>query len=113
MNKTKSELTNEELANEKLAQAKAEELAEENDLSVEINRAYIDNVGIEYADADGVQEAYQGQYDNDADFVQQLLEACGTIPKDLSPYVYIDWERTASDVMMDYFEVDGYYFRNL
>jgi len=58
-------------------------------------------------------EAYQGQYDNDEDFTQQLLENTGDMPKDLPAYIHIDWESTASDIMMDYFEIDGHYFRNL
>ena len=62
---------------------------------------------------DSMQEAYNGEWDSDEDFVQNLLEDCGTIPKDIPHYVYIDWERTARDVMMDYFEIDGHYFRSL
>lgn len=59
-----------------------------------------------------MEEAYQGEYKNDADFVEQLLTDCGDIPE-LPSYVYIDWERTANDVMMDYFEIDGHYFRSM
>lgn len=36
------------------------------------------------------------------DYVQELLEDCGTIPKDLPHYVHIDWERTARDIRTDY-----------
>jgi antirestriction protein len=60
-----------------------------------------------------IDECYQGKWNSDSEFVQQLLEDCGDIPKDLPVYVYIDWEATARDVMMDYCEQDGYYFRNL
>jgi len=62
---------------------------------------------------DDMQEAYQGQYSSDEDFVQQLLEDIGSVPSDLPHYVYIDWTRTACDVMIDYFEIDGHYFRQL
>jgi len=62
---------------------------------------------------DSMEEAYQGEYDDDEDFTQQLLEDCGDIPKDLPAYVYIDWERTAHDIMMDYFEINRHYFRQL
>jgi antirestriction protein len=60
---------------------------------------------------DDMDEAYQGEYKNDEDFVQQLLEDCGDMPKDLPAYIHIDWESTARDIMMDYFEIDGHYFR--
>lgn len=58
-------------------------------------------------------EAYQGQFSSDKDFVQDLLENTGCLPKDLPTFIHIDWERTASDIMMDYSEHDGHYFRNL
>jgi len=67
------------------------------------------DAGINLADFD---EAYQGEYSSDEDFVEQLLEDCGDIPK-LPNYVYIDWEKTTRDVMMDYSESNGHYFRNL
>lgn len=61
-----------------------------------------------------IQEAYQGEHRSDADFVQQLCEDIddGRL-KALPNYIYIDWERTARDVMMDYCEHNGHYFRNL
>jgi len=92
---------------------KAKEFSEENGLEPEVNQAYINNVGEDYATADDAAEAYQGEYSSDEDFVQQLLEDTGDIPKDLPAYIYIDWERTARDIMMDYFEEEGYYFRSL
>lgn len=92
---------------------KAELMSEENGLSEEINQAYIDNVGYEYATAEDCSEAYQGRYNTDEEFVQQLLEDTTEGLKDLPNYIYIDWGRTAQDVMYDYFESDGYYFRNL
>jgi len=91
----------------------AEEMAEENGLDVEINQAYINIVGEEYAKAEDVEEAYNGEWKSDEDFVQDLCESCGDIPKDLPSYIHIDWEGTARDVMMDYSEDGGYYFRNL
>jgi hypothetical protein len=60
-----------------------------------------------------MEEAYQGEYSSDADFVQQLCEDIGDIPKDMPSYIHIDWDRTARDVMMDYHEINGHYFRQL
>ena len=49
------------------------------------------------------------------DYVQELLEDCGTIPRDLPHWVHIDWEATAREVKVDYSEVtiDGvtYFYR--
>ena len=59
----------------------------------------------------GIEEAYQGQYDSDEDFVQELLEGTGELPSNLPWYIHIDWEATASDIMMDYQEHGRHYFR--
>jgi hypothetical protein len=58
-----------------------------------------------------IDEMYQGQWDSDADFVRNLLEDIGDIPKDLPYYIAIDWETTAETVMDDYVEIRGHYFR--
>ena len=49
------------------------------------------------------------------DHARELLEDCGTIPKDLPWYVAIDWETTAQNLQADYtpVEIDGvtYWYR--
>ncbi len=59
-----------------------------------------------------IDEAYNGKFDSDEDFVENLITDCGDLPK-LPNYIYIDWERTAKEVMYDYSEANGHYFRNL
>lgn len=56
-------------------------------------------------------EAYQGEYDSDKEFVEQLLTETGCIPENMPNYVHIDWESTARDVMMDYHTDSNHYFR--
>jgi len=87
------------------------ELKEDNE--PEAVDAYISIVGEEYATKEGFEESFQGKWSNDEDFVSQLLEDTGEIPKDLPPYIHIDMEWTAREIMMDYSEENGYYFRNL
>jgi hypothetical protein len=58
-----------------------------------------------------IDEMYQGQWDDDETFVMRLLEDTGMIPSDLPNFIYIDWERTAENVMDDYVENRGHYFR--
>jgi antirestriction protein len=49
------------------------------------------------------------------DYVQEMLEDCGEIPRDLPHYIHIDWQATARDVQVDYtpIDVDGatYFYR--
>jgi antirestriction protein len=61
---------------------------------------------------ENIEESYQGQYDSDEEFVQQLIEDTEEGIKDLPSYIHIDWEWTAQDIMMDYCEENGYYFRS-
>lgn len=76
----------------------------------------LDDIGIwEAADACGipfsdVEEAYNGNYDSDEEFVEELLQGMGELDS-IPSYVTIDWESTARSVMYDYEEDNGYYFR--
>jgi antirestriction protein len=73
-----------------------------------VSAAYACDIQIEDID-----EAYNGYYKDDEEFTQELLESYGDIPSNLPGYVHIDWESTARDIMMDYSEDSGHYFRNL
>lgn len=63
-------------------------------------------------DLEDAQDRFQGRFDSDIDFVQDLLEACGDIPRDLPHYIAIDWETTARNIMYDYADANGFYFHN-
>jgi len=78
-----------------------------NDHDEDVILGYFDNTG----ELDNFEESHQGQYSSDEDFTQQLIEDIGI--KDLPGYIHINWERTANDIMMDYFEIDGHYFRSM
>ncbi len=51
-----------------------------------------------------------------AEYVRDMLEDCGTIPRDLPEWVAIDWEETARAVSADYILAksgsDWFYFRS-
>lgn len=75
--------------------------------------AYIKNYGEGYLD--NFEEAYTGKYDSDADFAQDMHEQISEPLEgaDRWPYNCIDWDYAARELMYDYLELDGYYFRNL
>ena len=57
------------------------------------------------------QDAFQGQYDSDEEFAQEMADDCGMLDRDLSwPYTCIDWEWAARELMYDYSSHDGHYF---
>lgn len=61
-----------------------------------------------------IEEAYQGEYRCNTDFAEQMAEDLGlTSEKQEWPFNHIDWEAAAKDLMMDYSEHNGYYFRDL
>jgi hypothetical protein len=41
-----------------------------------------------------------------AEYVKDMLEGCGTIPRDLPDYVAIDWEETADNLKCDYVDAE-------
>ena len=59
-----------------------------------------------------IEEAYQGEWQNDEDFAYDLIDSIYGKEVLDSP-VRIDWGGTAEDIMMDYCEHNGYYFRIL
>jgi len=74
-------------------------------------RAYIECMSLN--DLSGFEEAYAGEHNSDEEFAQEMAESCGGVPNSNQwPYRCIDWEQAASELMYDYIESDGYYFRN-
>ena len=81
-------------------------------LEDEVISAYFDNCGV--ASLDDVEEAYQGEHNSDEDFAYQLGEDIGLLSgMDESLHCYFDWSSWTRDLMYDYFESNGHYFRNL
>lgn len=58
-------------------------------------------------DKQGFENHYQGEYGDDESFVKSVIEDMSDVPS----WVVIDYEATASGLMQDYHEEDGYYFR--
>lgn len=92
------------------------EALEKSYLDIEAVQAYCKNTG-EPINSDSIreaEEAYQGTYDSDEDFAQELAEEIGAVNHGASwPNNCIDWEWAAREIMYDYFEINGHYFRNL
>ena len=88
------------------------ELVENNNWNEEAVEAYLE-LGLDDDKLENFEESYQGEWDNDETFTQELLEDTGDLPEDLPGYIHIDWEGTARDIMMDYTKENGHYFRNI
>ena len=65
-------------------------------------------------DLSDFEECYCGQWDDDEDFAKNVAEDTGALLSDAQwPNYCIDWEYASEELMHDYTEQDGYYFRNI
>ena len=63
--------------------------------------------------ADDIDEAYQGEYKDDQEFAMETADSMGAVDKNANwPMNCIDWEYAAKELMYDYSEHNGHYFRN-
>ena len=61
-----------------------------------------------------IEDSYSGYWATDKEFVQYLLnEQDSRFLYDKPSYIHIDWAATARDLMQNYGEENGYYFRNM
>ena len=84
-------------------------------LDVEVVDAYLKNMGtyggVNISD---IEDAYSGEFDSWEDFAIEMVDACGYLdqmPESIRSY--FDYEKFGHDLSFDYFEMDGYFFRNL
>jgi antirestriction protein len=75
--------------------------------------ASLGNYNVEDTDQffDALEESYIGQFDSDEDFAEDMAEQTGVEISNSWPNNCIDWERAARDLMYDYYESNGHYFR--
>ena len=67
---------------------------------------YAQYVGIDYATEESFKEAYQGQWESEEEFAENLAEDTMEIPEHLQ--YYIDYEKIARDLFInDYFSAKG------
>ena len=68
--------------------------------------AYAGHIGTDYATEEGFQEAYQGKWDSEEAYGENLMDETMEIPEHLQ--FYIDYEKFARDLFInDYFSVDS------
>lgn len=93
------------------------ETIEDSTYDEEVIEAYLDCIGYNDEEIDEViekvEETYNGEFESDIDFTQNLLEDCGDIPENLPSYIHIDWVSTTRDIMFDYSTSNNHFFRNL
>jgi antirestriction protein len=100
----------EKTGDERILELMAEQGIDENMLDA--CRAFLSVTGAD--DLSYFNESYQGEFKDDKDFARDMAEQLGNIDKYAKwPHNCIDWEHAARELMMDYSDQDGFYFRNL
>lgn len=80
-----------------------------NEDNLDACRAYKEVMSAD--DLSNFEESYSGKFDDDEDFAREQAESLGAIDREAHwPMNCIDWEQAARELMMDYYEQDGYYF---
>jgi hypothetical protein len=88
----------------------AEYYCNSNDHEIEVLKAAY-NCGISATDVD---EAYSGEYSDEAAFAEDMADQLGLTDNNQSwPLNCIDWDQAAKELMYDYCADSGHYFRNL
>ena len=83
-------------------QQEIEESGRIDSRSIDFYQELLDN-GIESLEQ--FEDSYQGQYESEADFVEQILDDC--YQSDLPSWVHIDYQRTWDDSLSyDYFSIE-------
>ena len=92
-----------------LAKMEEEGIAED---MLEAVKAYMEVMGTD--ELDNFDQSYSGEFSSDEDFARDMADNIAGLPEVMHwPYSCIDWEEAARELMMDYSEQNGHYFRNI
>ena len=81
-----------------------------DDIGIGVVEAFLENFDI--ADISSCRDAYMGQYESGAEFAQNIAEDCGDVPRNMSSWIEIDWNKSWDNLSdYDYVECsDGHIF---
>ena len=81
-----------------------------DDMGNAVVEAFLENFDI--ADISSCRDAYMGQYESGAEFAQNIAEDCGDVPRNMSSWIEIDWNKSWDNLSdYDYVECsDGHIF---
>ena len=80
-----------------------------DDIGIGVVESFLDNFDI--ADISSCRDAYMGRYESGAEFAQNIAEDCGDVPRNMSSWIEIDWDKSWDNLSYDYVESnDGHIF---
>ena len=76
-----------------------------DDIGNDVVEAFLDVFDIE--NVSSCRDAYMGRYDSGAEFAQNIAEDCGDVPRNMSSWIEIDWDKSWDNLSYDYVESDN------
>ena len=80
-----------------------------DDIGNDVVEAFLENFDIDCISS--CRDAYMGRYESGAEFAQNIAEDCGDVPRNMSSWIEIDWDKSWDNLSYDYVESnDGHIF---
>ena len=80
-----------------------------DDIGNDVVEAFLENFDIDCVSS--CRDAYMGRYESGAEFAQNIAEDCGDVPRNMSSWIEIDWDKSWDNLSYDYVESnDGHIF---
>ena len=80
-----------------------------DDLGIDVVSAFLENFDI--ADISSCRDAFHGHYNSGAEFAEQIAIDCCEVPRNMSSWIEIDWDKSWDNLSYDYVISDeGYVF---
>ena len=80
-----------------------------DDMGNAVVEAFLENFDIDCVSS--CRDAYMGRYESGAEFAQNIAEDCGDVPRNMSSWIEIDWDKSWDNLSYDYVESnDGHIF---
>ena len=80
-----------------------------DDIGIGVVSSFLNNFDID--DISSCRDAYMGCYESGAEFAQNIAEDCGDVPRNMSSWIEIDWDKSWDNLSYDYVESnDGHIF---
>ena len=81
-----------------------------DDIGNDVVEAFLENFDIDCISS--CRDAYMGRYESGAEFAQNIAEDCGDVPRNMSSWIEIDWDKSWDNLSdYDYVECsDGHIF---
>jgi len=76
-----------------------------DDIGNDVVEAFLENFDIDCISS--CRDAYMGRYESGAEFAQNIAEDCGDVPRNMSSWIEIDWDKSWDNLSYDYVESEN------